>query len=259
MDQTKSSVKLDLLPLSHNSYNAQLFRSAMFADCTIHSGPKVWHLHRCILSPRCEFFWSCFQGSFEEARTASIEMHDDDPETLERMLKWIYCLDYPSLSNSSTPWTAELMLYLLADKYGLTKLMAVAEESILTLAVKCTSKSELLEKTVDDFCEVIQLLFMDMSTREDLKSLQAELLSTMAPVIAKQMRVLPELENLMTSVDGFGLALVEALSNQGRRPSIVSTGSSSLSSTSSSTGSAHSPATLKPYIPLNEDSEDEFA
>lgn len=255
----------DVLPLDHPMYSAQLFRTSLFSDCTIYSKHRVWHLHRCILSPRCEFFWKCFQGSFEEASSASVEMHDDDAETLERLLIWIYQLQYPALAEQAqrgTAWTKDLMLYMMADKYGLSALMDTTKQALMQLAAQCLNQSDILVRSADDFVEVMQMLYMDLPEREDLVALRIDLLATLSPVLAKHVRSISCLEELMTTTPGFSVDLVESLARQRcdrRWSSSSSSGSLSVGSGSSSPGStAHSPRNAKPYIPLNEDSEDEL-
>lgn len=247
----------DILPLNQTTYAEQLFLTSLFSDCTVRSKDRVWHLHRCILSPRCEFFWNCFQGSFEEASTATVEMNDDEPETVERMLKWIYLLRYPKLVNMQSAWTQDLDLYLMADKYGLTALMEETRKALLDMANQCALQPELLNKSVECLVEALEMLFVELFEREEVMALREELLLTLAPTIAKQIRSLPVLEELMTAIPGFGVSLVEALAQGGRdRPSpSPSIGSFSRGSHSSHAGS---PPTNKPYVPLNEDSDEEF-
>lgn len=86
---------------SHTIYANDLFDTGLFSDCTIHCRNKTWHLHRSVLAQRCSFFRACFANSFREslpnAKTGNIEvsMHEDEPEALERMLKWLYNLQHP--------------------------------------------------------------------------------------------------------------------------------------------------------------------
>jgi len=192
-------------------------------------------------------------------------MHDDDPETLERLLMWIYQLKYPTLpeqKRNETPWTEDLMLYMMADKYGLSALMDATRQALMRRASQCVDRSETLIESVNDFEEVMQMLYVDLPERDDLLALRSDLLDTLSPVLAKHMRSIPSLEQLMTTTPGFGVALVESLARQNcdrRRSSSSSSASFSVGGGSSNTGSAaQSPRYVKPYIPLNEDSEDEL-
>ncbi|KAK5939325.1 hypothetical protein PMZ80_008629 [Knufia obscura] len=190
-------------------------------------------------------------------------MHDDDPETLERLLRWIYLLKYPSLAQNQqqTAWTKDLMLYMMADKYGLVALMEATRRALLETAAQHARQPNQLIESIEDFVELMQMLYVDLPDRDDLVTLRGELLTTLAPVVAKHMRNVEVLEDLMTSIPGFGVALVESLAclNQDSRRPSSSSDSLSVGSGGSDVISANgSPRYVKPYIPLNEDSEDEM-
>lgn len=191
-------------------------------------------------------------------------MHDDDSETLERMLKWIYLLDYPVLEkqiSGRTSWTKDLQLYMMADKYGLTALMDATRQELVKKSARCASHAENLADSVDDFVEAMQMLYVELPERVDVVALRVALLHNMAPEIAKQMRHLYVLEELMTSISGFAVGLVESLTLQdhSRKLSASSVESVSVGSGSSfSESRSGSPRYVKPHIPLNEDSEDEL-
>lgn len=252
----------DILPLTHATYNAHLFKTSVFSDCTIQSGHRLWHLHRCILSPRCEFFWNCFQGCFEEASSAKVEMHDDDPETLGRLLEWIYTLDYPTSSDPQCLWTSHLDLYLMADKYGLTNLMELTRLALLQTASQCHRDPTYFRKTIDDFCEAVEILFVEFVEHPGLETLRKELIASLSHVLGSEMRKIPELSQLMVTVPDFGISLVESLAQCNKVPSTSSTRKSSPFGGSSYNSHSDSPSSSSPgktYIPLNEDSEDDMS
>lgn len=97
-------------PQTTHFYNTQLFRSGLFADCTItttarspsafrtfsSASPATFACHRSILSPRCAFFRCCLDGRFAEGGSRVISMDDDDPVALEAMLFYLYTLEYPA-------------------------------------------------------------------------------------------------------------------------------------------------------------------
>lgn len=216
-------------------------------------------MHRCILAPRCEFFYACFDGGFEEEQTASVEMHDDDPEILGRLLKWLYTLELPRNEGS---WTSDLQLWLLADKYGLEGLLNDCKHSIIERARNCAKDEQKFAEDAEDFVQGMETLFLELPTREDVKEIRDDVVEILATTVARNMRQLPELEDIMKDVPGFGVLLVETLSRQAyqrRRSSTTSLGSISAGSGSSVHLSRQSPLpTGKVHIPLNEDSEDEF-
>lgn len=72
-----------------------LWTSGMYSDLTIRCGFEEYKVHRSIICPRSTFFAAACNGKFEEAKTATITLNDDDPKTVERMLLYLYKLDYP--------------------------------------------------------------------------------------------------------------------------------------------------------------------
>lgn len=210
-------------------------------------------------------------------------MHDDDPDVLARMLQWLYTLEFPtttSSSNSNNIWTADLDLWMLADKYGLTVLMEQCVDALLATADRTANERDgtTFKQSAADFVDMISMLFMEAPDREDIQHLREEILEIMAPSIARFMREVPVLEELVKEVPGFAIILVETL-NKGRKGVSSSGGlqvlplsssrrrfSDSNSSSGGSrgsiggrSGSAGSEArAVKAYIPMNEDSEDEM-
>lgn len=213
-------------------------------------------------------------------------MHDDDPDVLARMLQWLYTLEFPSLASSnngnsnSNIWTADLDLWMLADKYGLTVLMEQCVDALLSTAERTANEREgtTFKKSAADFVDMISMLFMEAPDREDIQQLREEILEIMAPSIARFMREVPVLEELVKEVPGFAIILVETL-NKGRKGTHSSGGlqvlplsssrrrfSDSNSSAGGSRGSIGSGrgsagserGVVKAYIPMNEDSEDEM-
>ena len=82
----------------------------MYSDITIRCGFDEYKLHRAIICPRSAFFAAACKGDFmvsirrddgnseadadQEAKTATIKLDDDEPETVKRMLLYLYTLDY---------------------------------------------------------------------------------------------------------------------------------------------------------------------
>ena len=90
--------------------NESLWKSQMYSDITVRCGFDEYKLHRAIICPRSTFFAAACKGDFmvsnrrddsnskadtdQEAKTATIKLDDDDPETVKRMLTYLYTLDY---------------------------------------------------------------------------------------------------------------------------------------------------------------------
>lgn len=71
-----------------------MFSSAKYSDLTIRCGPDEYKLHRVIVCARSDFFAKACDGEYREAKTATIDLTDDDPQTVKRMLTYLYTLEY---------------------------------------------------------------------------------------------------------------------------------------------------------------------
>ncbi|KAF1962334.1 hypothetical protein CC80DRAFT_385177, partial [Byssothecium circinans] len=75
-----------------------LFNNPVLSDVKlkqIHNGTvREYHAHKAILSQRSSYFMKAFTGNFKEATANTMELHDDDPDKFELMLKFIYDDDY---------------------------------------------------------------------------------------------------------------------------------------------------------------------
>jgi len=141
-------------------------------------------------------------------------MHDDEPGTVGRMLKWLYTLE---LSRSEGSWTSDLQLWLMADKYGLTGLMDDCRRLIVEKARSCVKDEQAFEQAVDGFVEGIEVLFIDLPDRDDVQAIREDVVEIVARMIAKKMGQLPVLEDLMREIPGFGKLLIQTLSRQGKQ------------------------------------------
>ncbi|KAG2423785.1 hypothetical protein HXX76_015061 [Chlamydomonas incerta] len=92
------------------------------ADLTIRVGERRFHVHRAILSARCDYFKQRLAGdAFEDARAAELELPDADPDAFALLLRWLYTggADVPS---EQARGVAEL-----ADRLLLPELCAAAQ------------------------------------------------------------------------------------------------------------------------------------
>lgn len=249
--------------MKHQDYAAHLFQTSSFSDCTIYSGHRVWHLHRCILSPRSEFFWRCFEGDFEEATSSTIEMHDDDPRILEKLLRWIYTMQLSEPQSKDHFWTENVQLYNMADKYGLGGLMESTRDILLDEALRCRIQPSRLADSMTDYVEAIEMLYGDLPEQEEVITMRDRIVRHTAYAVAQYARSFPQLQELIANIPNFGVVLLEHLAKgeQERKMSVSSQSSKSQSAgsqISSDSLVSGSPQYVKPYIPLNEDSDEEF-
>ncbi|KAL9018121.1 MAG: hypothetical protein Q9185_004587 [Variospora sp. 1 TL-2023] len=78
----------------HSSRMASLFSSGKYSDLTITCRDRAFHGNRLFLCSASRFFVAACDGVFKEAQDSHIDLSDDDPKTLERLLRYLYTADY---------------------------------------------------------------------------------------------------------------------------------------------------------------------
>lgn len=78
----------------HFKIMGTLLKSAKYSDLTILCQGRRFLVHRAILCPSSPFFDAVCNGAFKEASSRIIELEEDDPDTLERMISFVYTNDY---------------------------------------------------------------------------------------------------------------------------------------------------------------------
>ncbi|KAK5165472.1 uncharacterized protein LTR77_009001 [Saxophila tyrrhenica] len=112
---------------------ARLYNSPEFSDLTIRSKGHEW----------------------PEAQDNIVELYDDDPENVSRMLEWFYHHDYPvpELSDESLSATIHVRVFCLAEKYILTELKNISS-SHFAACVQNAWGSEGLTQAMLELCGV---------------------------------------------------------------------------------------------------------
>ncbi|KAG2423759.1 hypothetical protein HXX76_015035 [Chlamydomonas incerta] len=83
------------------------------ADLTIRVGERRFHVHRAILSARCDYFKQRLAGdAFEDARAAELELPDADPNAFALLLRWLYtgAVDVPADQGRGVAELADRLL-----------------------------------------------------------------------------------------------------------------------------------------------------
>ncbi|KAL8734282.1 MAG: hypothetical protein Q9181_003249 [Wetmoreana brouardii] len=78
---------------------ATSFESGKYSDLSIICRDREFRVHRHILCTASKFFAAACDGNFKEARDSRIDLSEDDPDALERMLKYLYTADYDDMDH----------------------------------------------------------------------------------------------------------------------------------------------------------------
>ncbi|CAN9203102.1 unnamed protein product [Alternaria sp. RS040] len=119
-----------------NSADTSLFNNPTLSDVKIRQIYKgkvtEYFAHKAVLCAHSKWFLKAFTGKFKEASEQTIEVLDDDPKKFELMLKFVYTMDLPTPSRSSSCHIEALVehnimvpigVHILADKYEITPLL----------------------------------------------------------------------------------------------------------------------------------------
>ena len=141
---------------------APYYDNADFSDVTIKFGGKEIKAHRMVLCAKSEYFKKALGPSspfkvyskisrpwaiglwlkqYQESKEGVLELHDDDPQALERMLRYLYRAKYPK-GSAGHEWEPHMNLVVVADKYAVAQLKTTAFDRVKKI-VKSTPKTTL--------------------------------------------------------------------------------------------------------------------
>ncbi|KAI1705072.1 BTB/POZ domain-containing protein [Ditylenchus destructor] len=112
----------------------EMWKSKLFADCTIKVGAKSFPAHKCILGQRSEVFRKMFSLPLEEAESGIVEIEDFNPDAISAMLEYMYT----GVVKNEVMEKLALKLLPLADKYIVIPLKEMCE---VFLASKITTEN----------------------------------------------------------------------------------------------------------------------
>lgn len=130
---------------------ATYLEDAQLSDFTIVCGDTEYNVHRVIISAHSKYFARCCSGGFEEAMTRRVELQEDDPAAIARMIEYFYKFDYEDHDDDATQDTIEInaQVLVVADKYDVEGLMMLADEKYSTArCMNCAALAEAAE-TID--------------------------------------------------------------------------------------------------------------
>ncbi|PPJ53014.1 hypothetical protein CBER1_11332 [Cercospora berteroae] len=132
-----SSIRPDEAPIDHKPLVdniQQLFASSEYSDLKIVCEGKIWNVHRNIVCTACPFLKLRCQN-FQDVRTTVIHLSHDRKSAVQALLSYIYTADYKTDdSMDSEAMVFQVRVHTIANKYGLSKLSALAEFKFLAIA-----------------------------------------------------------------------------------------------------------------------------
>lgn len=106
------------------------FLTEHMIDVYVGAEQKKFHLHRDLLCDRSEYFKACFDGNFKEAQQKELYLPEDDIESFDLFVRWLYGAPLKKIS-SDDDLLVYLALIVLANKLCLEYLQNEAMDHIL--------------------------------------------------------------------------------------------------------------------------------
>ncbi|KAK5731187.1 hypothetical protein LTR15_001126 [Elasticomyces elasticus] len=103
-----------------------------FTDFTVRLGDRTWNVHKIVMFNRSDFFEGHCRGGFKasdypkEAAEGVVKLHDDDPESIDKMIDFIYSNFYDDTIAGVSPVLFNVRMIAIAEKYGVDHLANLA-------------------------------------------------------------------------------------------------------------------------------------
>ncbi|KAK1071910.1 hypothetical protein LTR74_003011 [Friedmanniomyces endolithicus] len=106
---------------------SSMFISKNFADLQVVLGDRTWLVHRNIVCCRSDFFARACEGPFmQEESEGVVELHDDDPDVIDRLFHYIYRNAYDDADTHTAPVLLNVRMVAVAEKYFVDHLAQLA-------------------------------------------------------------------------------------------------------------------------------------
>ncbi|KAK8003872.1 PEP8-vacuolar sorting targeting [Apiospora arundinis] len=109
-----------------------MLKSGEFADAEVECRGRTWAVHKVIVCSRSQWFNRAFRGKFKEATDSKVVIHDEDPDHIDWLLRYIYggalLEDLGTLHGAK--FVALCMAHRLGDYYDVAGLPSAAIASI---------------------------------------------------------------------------------------------------------------------------------
>lgn len=177
--------------------------SGRYSDLVVACKSQTFNAHRVVLCSQSEFFDKACSGPFIEASSGKIDLPDDDPALVQKLMDFFYTGDYAQTTKASDGSEVpddtcsilfdEAKVYIMADKFIVPDLKEISLERFRSAAKRAESMSSW---QCDSFPLVADEIY-NSTTRSDLalkeilcrllvsKRGNKELWSSMQPVFRK--------------------------------------------------------------------------
>ncbi|KAK3626407.1 hypothetical protein LTR56_019270 [Elasticomyces elasticus] len=103
-----------------------LLKSEKFTDLEVRLGDRVWNVHKSIVCARSEFFVKACNGEFREGKEGIVELHDDEPDVIDKMFHYMYNNEYDDADTETVPVLFNVRIVAAAEKYFVDHLALLA-------------------------------------------------------------------------------------------------------------------------------------
>ncbi|KAJ6003925.1 BTB/POZ protein [Penicillium herquei] len=197
------------------TFMQNLLASGDFSDMEIFCHGRVFKTHQAIVCTQSSYFRSAMCGGFKESIEKAINIQDEDPDTIERVLSYLYLREYSNgLHTGSSRYTSEdsisidesdseiepepanstavndIAVFLAADKYEIPPLKSLASQKLLNWADT--------NHASPTFHKVVEVVMTSGPPHED------GLREIMADVISRHILDLIKCEETVRILDMFG-------------------------------------------------------
>ncbi|KAM0139917.1 hypothetical protein ACHAP3_002978 [Botrytis cinerea] len=107
-----------------------------YSDFVIKCHSRIFPVHRIVVCTQSKPIRAAAYGGFMESVTGILDLDDDDPETVARMINFLYLQDYDDTSEPTGEGVEEgygcllvnTMVYIIGDKYDIQALKTLARK-----------------------------------------------------------------------------------------------------------------------------------
>ncbi|KAI9036230.1 BTB/POZ domain-containing protein [Aspergillus affinis] len=119
---------------------------------TIVTKNREFKVHKVIVCGQSGAFSHALRNDWMEAKTATVDLAEDDPTTIEAMIHFMYGINYENSSSDHDrgfPMLFNIRVYQVGDKYDVPKLKSQARENFIN-ALEKNSKIDDLPLAIAD-------------------------------------------------------------------------------------------------------------